>query len=100
MVIGRPAGDSTEIGGAASGNSKAQTSPSPPYSDRNRTTSSGGTRRSTEVRLTLAGRLPPFIYVDVFLQPVAMAERLMLAEYPGSVAMAGDDRYGWIECRR
>src|SRR5215831_396174 len=61
IVIARPAGDSTVIGEPSRGNSKAHTSPSPPDSDRNRIDSSAGTRRSADVRLILAGRLPPFI---------------------------------------
>src|SRR5262249_16597689 len=61
ISITRPVGDSTVIGDASRGNSKAQTSPSPPHSDRNRITSNGGTRRNAEVRLILAGRFPPSI---------------------------------------
>src|SRR5215475_9688060 len=63
IVIMRPAADSTVIGDACDGSSKAQTSPSPPHADRNRIASSVGTRRSTEVRLAPAGRLLPFILI-------------------------------------
>jgi hypothetical protein len=53
--------DSTVIGDASHGNSKAQISPSPPHADRIPIASSGGIRRNEEVRLTLVRRLSPFI---------------------------------------
>src|ERR1700722_10566713 len=74
IVIIRPVGDSTVIGKEPLGNSKAQTSPSPPYSGRNLIASSGGTRRSAEVRLELAERLPPFICAYVWGRSVVMTE--------------------------
>src|SRR5258708_31900152 len=85
IVIIRPVGASTVIGDASPGNSKAQISPSPPHSDRNRIASSGGTRRSTEARLTLAGRLP--LVIRACVRPVAMAGRPTLSW--------GGDRYRW-----
>src|SRR5712671_2692462 len=88
IAIIRPVGDSTVIGKTSRANSKAQTSPSLPHSDRNRIASSGGTRRNTEVRLTLAGRLSPFIRVKVCARSVV-------------VAMAGPRHgYGRIQRRR
>src|SRR5262249_3780687 len=60
-TIMRPTVDSTVIGTESSGNSKAHTSPSLARSGRSRILSSGGTRRSAEVRLTSAGRLSLFI---------------------------------------
>src|SRR6516162_3151917 len=82
IVIMRPVGDSTVIGGASRGNSKAQISPSPPDADRSRIVLSGGTRRSAEARLTLAGRLPVYIRVKFGLRPMAVPIRR--------------DRYRWI----
>src|SRR5262249_24766378 len=57
ISITRPVGDSTVIGSPSRASAKAQTSPSLPHVDCSRISSSGGTRRSTEVRLILAGRL-------------------------------------------
>src|SRR6516225_10314466 len=61
IVIVRPVGDSTVIGDASPGNSKPQTSPSLPRTNRKRIVSSGGTRRNAEARLTFAGRLSAYI---------------------------------------
>src|SRR5437870_578690 len=81
IVIIRPVGDSTVIGKPSWANSKAQTSPSPPHCDRNRIASSAGTRRKAEERLTVAGRLPPFIRVDAHARGLAMGNASPLAGY-------------------
>src|SRR6266478_2610381 len=99
IVIARPPIASTVIGTALRGSSKAETSPSLPHCDRNRTVSRHGTRRSAEVRLISAGRLPPFICVKVCVRPVALAGRPALAGrlalerrlvWAGRPALAGD----------
>jgi hypothetical protein len=88
----RPVEDSTVIGTASRGNSKTQTSPSPPGPGRKRSASSDGTRRSAEVRLTLAGTLPPCICVKVCLRPAALAGNPRPAtktEHPRPVVLVG-----------
>ena len=54
--------ESFVIGAESGSNSKTHTSPSPARSGRTRIPSSGGRRRSEEVRLTSAGKRPRVIY--------------------------------------
>src|SRR6266446_1307730 len=60
-VIERPVTASTIIGDVSGANLNAQTQPSKPGAWANLRLPNGGTRRRTDVLLTLAGSGPPFI---------------------------------------